>query len=235
MDKEQELKTWKRWKRTKDYTHLNQLLSSMEPYLQSHVNKFASSPLPRQAIESQARILAWKAFHTYDPNKGAALNTHLGHELKHLTRFVLEYQNVGKIPENRGIAISKFQNIKSNLTEEIGREPTVLELSDRLQWSTAEVERMQTELRQDLNVIQGKEESFFDTGYHVTDQTNEIVQFVYHSVSPEEQKILEYSFGIGGASKLSVDDMALKLNKTPTQIRTMRMELARKIHEAGGQ
>ncbi len=234
MDKAQELILWKRWKRTKDPITMNALLKSMDPYLQSHVNKFSTSPLPRQAIESQARILAVKGFQTYDPNKGAALNTHLGHELKHLTRYVLEYQNVGKIPENRGIAISKFQNIKSNLKEELMREPTVLELADRLQWSAAEVERMQTELRQDLNVVQGKEEAFFDTGFNVTDMRHEVVQFVYYSVDPEQQKILEYWFGLGGNPKLTVDEMAVRLNKSPAQIRDMSKELARKIHEASG-
>jgi DNA-directed RNA polymerase sigma subunit (sigma70/sigma32) len=234
MDKERELATWKKWKRTKDPALMSDLLKSMDPYLQSHVNKFSTSPLPRQAIESQARILAVKGFHTYDPTKGAALNTHLGHELKHLTRYVLEYQNVGKIPENRGIAISRFQNIKSNLTEELGREPTVLELADKLQWSAAETERMQTELRQDLNVVQGKEEAFFDTGFNTSDRTMDIVQFVYYSVDPEQQKVLEYWYGLGGAPRLTVDEMALRLNKSPAQIREMSKALAAKIHEAGG-
>jgi DNA-directed RNA polymerase sigma subunit (sigma70/sigma32) len=234
MDKEYELKLWKKWHRTKDPALLTELLTSMDPYLQSHVNKFTASPLPRPALESQARILATKAFHTYKPNMGAALNTHLGHELKHLTRYVLEYQNVGKIPENRGIAISRYKNVKANLTDELGREPTTLEVADALQWSVAEVERMQTELRQDLDIIQGKEEAFFDVGYNLTDRTHEIMMFVYYSVSPEEQKILEYSFGIGGSPRLSVDEMAMRLNKTPAQVRDMRQELARKIKEAGG-
>ena len=234
MDKAEELQTWKKWKRTKNPVYLNDLLRSMEPYLQSHVNKFATSPLPRPALESQARILAVKGFQTYNPNMGAALNTHLGHELKHLTRYVLEYQNVGKIPENRGIAISRFQNVKSNLLEELGREPTTTELADRLQWSMAEVERMQSELRQDLNIIQGKEEAFFDTGYNVTDKTHEAVEFVYYSVDPEKKKILEYWFGLGGVPKINVDEMAVKLHKTPAQIRDLSKELAQQIRLAGG-
>jgi DNA-directed RNA polymerase sigma subunit (sigma70/sigma32) len=165
---------------------------------------------------------------------GAALNTHLGHELKHLTRYVLEYQNVGKIPENRGIAISKFNNVKSNLVDELGRDPNVIELADKLQWSPAEVERMQSELRQDLNITQGKEEAFFDVGYNITDHTRDIVEFVYYSVGPEDKKILEYWFGIGGSPKLSVEEMALKMNKSPAQIRDMSKKLAEQIRQAGG-
>jgi RNA polymerase primary sigma factor len=234
MDKTQELATWKKWKRTSNSEHLNSLLRSMEPLLQSAVNKYNTSPLPRPAIESQARVLAVKAFHTYNPKFGTQLNTHLVNELKHLTRYVLEYQNIGKIPENRGIAISKFHNIKANLMDELGREPTTTELADGLQWSVAEVERMQSELRQDLNITQGKEEAFFDVGYNVTDKTRDVVEFVYYSVGAEEKKVLEYWFGMGGVQKLTVEEMAEKLHKTPAQIRDISKELAQKIRMAGG-
>lgn len=232
MDKQEELNVWKQWKKTKDPSHLSSLLRSMDPFLQSHVNKYVTSPLPRPAIEAQARILAVKGFNTFDPNRGVQLNTHLGHELKHLTRYVLEYQNVGKIPENRGIAISKFKNVKSNLTEELGREPNITELADKLQWSLNETQRMQKELRQDLNIVQGKEEGFFDTSYNTSDQDRDLVEFVYYSSSPDEKKVLEYWFGMGGAPKLSVDDMAIKMNKTSAEIRNISKELARRIQEA---
>ena len=232
MEKSEELATWKKWKKTKDPSNLNSLLRSMDPFLQSHVNKYVTSPIPRPALEAQARILAVKAFHTFDPTKGAQLNTHLGHELKHLTRYVVEYQNVGKIPENRGIAISKFKNIKSNLSEELNREPTLTELSDKLMWSMPETERMQKELRQDLNIVQGKEEAFFDSSYNTSDRDRDLVEFAYYSASPDEKKVLEYWFGMGGSPRLTVDEMAIRMNKTPAEIRLISKELARKIKEA---
>lgn len=234
MAKHEELELWKNWKKTGDTQSMNKLLTSMEPFLQSHVNKFNSVPIPRSALESQAKILALKALQTYDPARGTQINTHLGHELKHLNRYVIEYQNVGRIPENRGIAISKFQNIKSNLTEDLNREPTVLELSDALQWSPAEVERMQSELRSDILITQGKEEAFFDTTFNPTDQDRDVVEFVYYQSSPEEKKVLEYTFGIGGNPKLSTSDIATRLGKTPGEIRTMSKKLAKTIAEASG-
>jgi DNA-directed RNA polymerase sigma subunit (sigma70/sigma32) len=168
-----------------------------------------------------------KALQTYDPARGTQINTHIGHELKHLNRYVIEYQNVGKIPENRGIAISRFQNIKSNLTEDLGREPTVTELADALMWSEAEVERMQTELRSDILIQQGKEEAFFDTGFNPTDKKMDIVQFVYYQSGPEEKKILEYIFGLGGNPKLLIPEIAERLGKSATEVR----EIAHKLHD----
>jgi DNA-directed RNA polymerase sigma subunit (sigma70/sigma32) len=230
--KENEINIWKKWHRTKDPSYANQLLTSMDPFLQSYVNKYSAAPLPRPAIESQARLLALKAFSTFKPTMGTQLNTHVGHELKHLHRYVLEYQNVGKIPENRGIAISKFKNIKSHLTEQLNREPTVLELADELQWSPAEVGRMQSELRADLTINQGKEEAFFDSQYNLTDTSRDIVEFVYWSSSPEEQKIMEYWFGLGGTPKLSIEEMAKKLHKTPEEVKEISKRIAQRVKES---
>lgn len=231
-DKQEELNLWKKWRKTGDPSYMNSLINSLNPYLQSHVNKFSAVPIPRTALESQAKLLALKALQTYDPKKGTQINTHLGHELKHLNRYVIEYQNVGKIPENRGIAISKFQNIKSNLTEDLSREPTVTELADALQWSPAEVERMQNELRSDILITQGKEEAFFDTTYNPSDRDRDIVEFVYYQSSPEEKKVLEYLFGIGGNPKLSTAEIAMRLNKTPAEIGNIKKRLGLTIKDA---
>lgn len=229
--KQDEITIWKKWQKTNDPQFANQLLKSMDPFLQSYVNRYTGAPLPRPAIESQARLLALKAFGTYNPKMGTQLNTHVGHELKHLHRYVLEYQNVGKIPENRGIAISKFKNIKSHLTEDLGREPTVIELADALQWSPAEVERMQSELRADLTVNQGKEEAFFDTQYNLTDTSRDMVEYIYWSSSPEEQKVIEYWFGIAGNPKLTIDEMARKMHRTPEEIKEISKRIAQRVKE----
>jgi DNA-directed RNA polymerase sigma subunit (sigma70/sigma32) len=149
---------------------------------------------------------------------------------------VIEYQNVGKIPENRGIAISRFQNIKSNLTEDLGREPTVLELADNLMWSPAEVERMQTELRSDILIQQGKDEAFFDTTFNPTDRTKDIVQFIYYQSDPEEKKVLEYSFGLGGNPILTSDsDVAIRMGATPEHVREIKNKLSTEIKKASGE
>jgi RNA polymerase primary sigma factor len=226
-----EMDLWKDWRKTGNSESMDSLMKSMDPFLQSYVNRFSTSPLPRPALESQARILAVKALGTYNPKFGTQLNTHIGNELKHLHRYVLEYQNVGKIPENRGMAISKFKNIKTNLEEDLGREPTTIELADELGWTPTEVERMHNELRQDLNVTQGKDESFFDANFNTTDTAKDMVDYVYWSSPPLEQKIMEYWFGIGGNPRLSVAQIAKKLHKSENEIRKLSKEIAAKINQ----
>ena len=233
--KEKEFKLWEDWSSNQDYKARNELLTSLNPLLMKQVNKYNASPIPRTALETEARVLALNAFDSYDPAK-AQLNTHVTNHLKHLQRFVLNYQNVGKIPESRGLAISKFQNIQSNLTEDLGRDPTAVELADELKWSIPEVERMTVELRKDLTIMQVEDAmdsgGFYDDTIEERPEVLNALEFVYFDASPEEKKILEYSFGIKGQKKEPLSTIALKLGKTESYVRNRQKKLALSIKGA---
>jgi DNA-directed RNA polymerase sigma subunit (sigma70/sigma32) len=232
-DKQYELELWHQH-RIGNPQATGTLVKSLDPLIQSQVDRFSNAPLPRHAIEAEARRLTVKSFEDYNPEK-AGLSTHVVNHLKHLQRFVADYQNIGRIPENRTIGISKFQNTRSHLEETLGRPASVLELSDELKWSPSEVSRMQQELRRDLSQApKGEDEEFFDADYNKTNETREIIEFIYWDpiTTNEEKKILEFSFGIGGNPKLDVKDIALRLNKSETYIRKLRAKLAEKIQRA---
>ena len=235
--KDIELELWKDWKYNQNGDARNQLISSLTPLLSREVNKFSGSPLPRTAIESEARVLATKALDTYDPNK-AQLNTHVVNNLKHLQRYVLTYQNIGKIPEHRGIAIGRYNSTFDNLKEDLGREPNIAELSDELKWPIAEVERMQSELRKDLNIMTKQDDAedssgFFDyTPIEKTEDIKTAIEFAYYDASPEDKKILEYTFGMGGNPILPADQIALKINRPALYVKTHLKNLAQKIRNA---
>lgn len=232
INKQRELDLWQEYNQGKKEA-LKPLIVSLNPLIQNQVNKYSTTPLPRTALEAEARRLAIRAFQDYDPQK-AGLSTHVTNHLKHLQRYVIDYQNVGRIPENRAIAISRFTNLKSHLEEELGRSPSIAELADELQWSPAEIERMQKELRNDLSVTTASEDSFFDHDFNKTDKVKELVEFVYWdpTTTNEERKYLEYRFGLGGNPKLEVRDIAKKINRSETYVRKMGNKLGKIISEA---
>lgn len=234
--KEQELQLWKQWNEKQDKKARDELLTSLTPLLTKEVNKYKASPLPRTSIETEARMLALNAFNSYDPNK-AQLNTHVTNHLKHLQRYVLTYQNVGKIPEHRGIAIGKYQTVKENLQEDLNREPTAVELADALQWSTAEVERMQRELRRDLSITSKEDDNddlggFFDYSIKKSDSLKDAIQLVYFDANYEDKKIIEYVFGIGGKQILAPKEIAQKLHKQEAYIKQRLKAIAIEINNA---
>ncbi len=229
--KEEELQLWGDWK-LGSKTAQNKLKKSLDPLLQSQINRYQHPSIPRSALEAEARKLALEAFKTYDPSK-AQLGTHVTNHQKHLQRYVLNYVNIGKIPENRALAVGKFQKIKQNLMEDLGREPNTIELADSLTWAPREVERMENELRKDLAITTGgEEEAFFENIMFSTDTTEELLFFVYYESDPEEKLILEYTFGFGGKPKLEVKDIALHIGKPEVYVRRKRTKLAEKVNNA---
>ncbi len=217
MDKSYELELWKKYK-SGDQTAKVELLRSITPLLTYQVNRFTASGLPKNALQTESRKLALEAFDTYNPNK-SALNTHIVNHQKHLQRFVLNYQNIGRIPESRGLAISKFENIKRNLMEELDREPTAAELSKELKWPIKEIDRMESELRKDLSIAPQNEDDYFEDSIFQTDESKDIRDFIYYDVGNEDKLIMEYYFGIKGKPRLPIKDIALRINKPEHYVR----------------
>lgn len=209
------------------------LMQSLAPVIYGQVNKFKGSGLPDIALELEAKDLAYKAIDTYDPTK-AQLNTHVTNSLKKLSRFVMNYQNIGHIPEPRILMIGKYNTIFDNLEAELGREPTVIELSDNLQVSIAEVERLQSELRKDLSMTLQDDDD--DGGFYFYAETpgedpaaRQAIEFVYYDADPIDKKIMEYRFGLSGVRRLSSKDIALNLKMSPSALKKRELKIAKEI------
>ena len=229
--KEQELAMWSEWKLSSSPKLQGKLIKSLDPLIQGQVNKYTRSNIPRPALEAHARELTAGAFKTYDPSK-SQLNTHVTNHLKHLQRYVLTYQNAGKIPEHRGIMIGRFRTAKENLYDRYGREPTTTELGDALNWSPVEVERMELELRKDLVIGGEEEETFFDKDYHKQDFSHDLVMMAYWAATGDEKLIMEYTFGIGGKPKRSVSEISRLVGMPESQVRKVRASVAESISKA---
>ncbi|MEN6550201.1 MAG: sigma-70 domain-containing protein [Armatimonadia bacterium] len=223
--KEHELELWKHWKKSGSEAQLAALLTSLDPLIQKRVNQFIGAPLPRSAIEAEARKQAIGAFQTYKPNMGAALGTHVNNYLQKVYRYVTTYQNVGRLPESRTAKIDLFQKTRAALSEQKGREPTTVELADELNWSPKEVGRMEVELRKDL----GLETSFGEMKFLDADRNAELLTFGYFELTPDEQLVFDYSIGAHGKLRLTMEQIAKRLDKTPRQVGLIKTRIVEKL------
>lgn len=223
--KAHELDLWKSWKKSPSDQKLAELLVSLDPLIQKRVNQFIGAPLPRSAIEAEARKQAVGALESYKPNMGAALGTHVNNYLQKVYRYVTTYQNVGRLPESRAAKIDLFQKTKAALAVQKGREPTTIELADELNWSPREVGRMEVELRKDL----GLETSFGEMKFLDADRNAELLTFGYFELTPEEQLVFDYSIGSHGKLRLTMEQIAQRLGKTPRQIGLIKTRIVEKL------
>lgn len=208
---ESDLDAWKQWNRTNSPMDLDVVLDKLTPLIQAEVNRWAGS-LARPLLELEAKKLAVEAIRSYNPHAGAALATHVSNRLKKLSRLTYTHQNVGRIPEHQVLNLASYNIAKENLTNSLGRDPTVDELAGELAWSKPYLNRFQKSLRSEF-VESGEPPPIFDTNAG----QNGMVDFVYNDLNPVHKKIFEHTTGYGGAKVLSNADLMKKLKLTQGQ------------------
>lgn len=143
---------WKDWKDNDNSVARENLVSSLEPFIWKEVNKYKNAPLPTNAIAAEAYRLTGSAIDTYDPNAGAAVGTHVGNYLKKLYRFVGEHQNVGRIPEQKIMMISKYNQAVADLQDTLDREPDSDEIAAKMQVPHSQVKDLMKMVRSDFSL-----------------------------------------------------------------------------------
>ncbi len=224
---ERELQMWKDWKEGgMQVEDLRPLLRSFRPMIRSKSNVYKGrvKMIPDSAIESEFQLRFVDALRSYDPSKGS-LSTYVYRYLDKAKRFIVENQNVGRIPENRVYKIKQFTTAKEFLTDDLGRPPTTEEIAKRLEWSKAETERMDSELRNDL-MTQG----FEDDPYTLTpSKSEEVLRLFKYELSGNERQVYEYLTGYGKPQTTSTGEIAKKLNMPDYRISRLKDSIQKKL------
>ena len=225
--KGRELELWRAWKSSGESPQaLKPLLRSFRPMIQSKVNVYKGKlrMIPDSTIEAEFNIQFVNALKSYDPSKGS-LGTYVYRYLDKAKRFVVENQNVGRIPENRAYKIKAFTSARDELAEELGRLPTEDELAKKLGWDRAEVVRMDSELRNDL-VSQG----FEDDPYSFTpSKSEETLRLFKYELSGEDREVYEYLTGFGKPQMLSTGDIAKKMGIPDYKVSRIKQNIQGKL------
>lgn len=101
---------WQQWKQNPTPSNMHPLVQRFEPVFQQKMTEFKAPNVNPAAFKARAKTLAIEAFHTYDPDKGAALNTWVHHKLEKLKRFNTQRQNYAYLPEAKAGHIGRIQS-----------------------------------------------------------------------------------------------------------------------------
>jgi len=225
--KSRELELWKRWKANGEGPEdLRPLLKSFRPMIRSKVNVYKGKVkmIPDSAIESEFQLRFVDALRSYDPEKGS-LGTYIFRYLDKAKRFIVENQNIGRIPENRVYKIKQFSVARDELAEDLGRTPVTKEISERLGWSLAETGRMEAELRNDL-LSQG----FEDDPYALApSKSEEVLRLFKYELTGNEREVYEYLTGHGKPQTSSTGDIARAMKIPDYQVSRLKNTIKKKL------
>ena len=223
---QKELELWQKWKDGgMQHEDLKPLLKSFRPMVKSKANIYAKKVrIPPSAIDMTFQIEFVNALRSYDPSKGA-LGTYVYRYLDKGRRWITENQNVGRIPENRVYEIRRYQDAVEELKEELGEPPNQKQIAKKLGWPLKEVDRMDSELRNDL-VSQGFEEDPFSV---TPSKTEETLRLFKYELSGEQKEVYAYLTGYGKPKITSTSEIAKKMGKKDYQISRVKNQIYLKL------
>jgi DNA-directed RNA polymerase specialized sigma subunit len=208
--KDQEL--WKKWKQTRSPMDMEALMKQMAPVLRRETSRW-SSIVPATMLENEAKLLAIKAFESYNPSAGTALSTHLVNQLQKLSRIAYARQSSVSVPEQKRLIFNNYNKIKSQLEDVHGRPPTIDEVADHM--------RLPPKKLQGVIDLVGKRE-YMESGdgpsFLMFMDDPEVVHLAFHDMSQQQKRIFEMRTGYGGNAVKSGAGIMHELGITQGQL-----------------
>lgn len=225
--RQRDVQLWREWKDSgEDPERFRPLLQQFKPLIRSQANRWAGNvEIPPAAVHAEFNKQFLHAMRTYDPNRGAALNTWAISNMRKATRFITTNQNTARIGERRVYKVGQFDAAVAELDQELGREPTSQEIADHMGWSEAEVVRLQTERRRTL-LASGPGG---DSAELFPSREAEVLRLVKFELAPEERLVYDYTVGEGGKPALRPGEIAQRLNMSPSKVTRLRNSITAKI------
>ena len=222
-----ELQQWQRWKTGGEKPEdLRPLLRSLNPLVQKRMSTWKGRvPIPPAAMEAEFKKHLLNGLRTYNPKRGAQLSTHVYHQMRRADRWIKTHQNFGYIPEERVDKIGQFRLAENDLLQELGRPATTDELAEKMRWSSAQVSRMQRELRADIPA------SGFSTdpAANLPSKEREALRLVQWELTPEEKIVFEHSTGMNGKPLMAPGQIAKKYKMSPSKVSRLRNAYSQKL------
>lgn len=241
--KQNEIDLWHRWKtQGQQPEHLQPLLKLYEPNLRFKVKQWKAPNVSEAAFRLELQDHLINSFKTFDPNKGAALNTWVEGRLKKAQRYNIRNQNLAYIPEGQVSKISPIDRARDHLTEELGRMPTAQEISEHINDPSLTPKRVDTVLRSQRKDIPGSalggEGGSEGRQSSYEEQQLEVAKNMLHVLfpnKPEIHTVFNYTFGMNDHPQiLSTGELARKMGKSEPQIARMKTQMGNTLKQYMG-
>lgn len=220
------------WQNKPDNKLMQDILKKLNKTMQAAMTSFGGGI--SQNLRIPAAKLTIQALKSYDRSKGTAVSTHVFHNLKRLSRINSQRSQIVHIPQNIRLAYSTVSNKTTELRQRLGRQPSLQQLADATGLSTKKLSRIlqgnAVVSQSGSQLVQGQSNTRGSSD--LTD--DDYVGYVYHSVQPIDQKILQWSTGFQGAKMLPVGQIAKRLNLSAPAISQRRAKLQQMISQVRG-
>ena len=221
----------KRWQTKPTPEDTEFLLTKMKPTISSAMNSYA--PGMGKQLGVKAAHLTLQALQSYDPTKGTDPTTFVFHNLKRLNRLAGKRQNIMPLSEVASREGRFLAKVRTDFMDTYDREPSELELADMTGYTLKKINKIlnRASVRSDSSMIDEESHESNFTSKDVTD--DDYYNYVYASVGPTDQKIMDWASGRGG-KVISNMDIAKRLGVTPAAVSQRKAKIQKLMSEVRG-
>jgi DNA-directed RNA polymerase specialized sigma subunit len=214
------------------------LYNSFKPLIiQAASKNMRGSTIPQAAHMAYAAQSFLDATRTFNPKMGGSFRTHMYNTVfEKGKRLNLKYQNIGYIPESRATKYQAYQTALHLLREDLGREPSSIEIADESGISIGEIEKLRTEVKKDL--IAHEHLVGHGLAFAQSDKAMQVARDIMYSLEPKHALVLEHMVGLNGkdslvkkSGKSDIPGIAKATGLGMNDVRSARKTIKRKFHE----
>lgn len=216
-----DLALWRQWNKTKNNADLQALLNALQPIVNQQITRWGGT-LAKPMLQIKAKVLAVEAIKTYNPKAGTNLATHVINRLQKLSRTVYTHTQAARLPEHKALGMTTFTIAQKQLQDNLGREPTTVELSDHLGWAKTRTQEFQRAYNRKELLSSGE---FNPASFPITDQYDPLIDYVYFDMAPQKQELFEHLTGYGGKQILGTKQLMTRFGLTQGQLSYQKRQM----------
>jgi RNA polymerase primary sigma factor len=198
--------------------------------------------LDLEDLISEGNIGLMKAIDRFDPNQGNKLSTYASWWIRQQMQLAItEQAKTIRMPPHAADKLRKIRKIINELTTELGRSPSIEEISEETSLSIKKIEEI-IGWGNNLVSLDNKEseesssmETFIDSG--VTSPLDNLlrksdaqwVNNIMSALEPREREIIQRRFGIGKKERLTLEEIGEEFGVTRERIRQLEQRAMRKL------
>lgn len=220
------------WKNNPNPTTNQGLLEAVKPVIDKSLRLYSRGSSTSPTLRSKAEQITLNAVKGYDPSR-AKLQTHLMSHLQGLQRATAKEERIISAPEQVLLDHKNLYMASAKLKDELGRDPSDSELADKLNMSLKRisyVRQLRNPLAESTFDVHGSDTERGSYAPAVLDNNDGgWKEFVYHSLPPRDQLVMEHALGLHGKNQLDGLALAKKLNMSPGRVSQIKSRIQQKL------